>query len=226
MKKFLFTLAALLLTAGSVYAEDYLYIEDFEVAADELGSEIDVTVKAHFDARVSAYELNLLCPEGMTPVWVENGADCHIAYYNGRGKVAYCDAAIGTQNYYNYIVITSATIVSYWFNPETEAWESSLAVKWEPGDYEDMMIITFEIAEDFKGGDLTVVTKPASGEDPRGNTCPKGQVNEHVAVVTVEGGVVEPMDLEGSIVVSEPTEEGIVTVSYTGDEEVTMTVNG
>jgi hypothetical protein len=35
---------------------------------------------------------------------------------------------------------------------------------------------------------------------------------------------VEPVDLEGDIVVSEPTEDGIVTVTYTGDEDVTVTV--
>ena len=38
--------------------------------------------------------------------------------------------------------------------------------------------------------------------------------------------VVEPKDLEGTIVVSDPTEDGIVTVSYTGDEDVTIKVNG
>ena len=225
MKKFLFTLAALLMTTGSIYAEEYLYVEDFEVAADELGTEIDVTVKAHFDARVSAFDLEVVAPEGMVPVWSENGADCHIAYYNGRGKVAYCDASIGTLDYYNYVAITSATIVSYWQNPETGAWESALSVKWEPGDYDEMMIITFEIAEDFKGGNLTLITKPACGEDPRGNICEKGQVNERTAVVTVEGGVEPPTPtLSGEIIIGDADENGYVTVEYTGDEDVTIRV--
>ena len=34
------------------------------------------------------------------------------------------------------------------------------------------------------------------------------------------------LDLEGEIVVSEPTEDGLVTVSYSGNEIVTITVNG
>jgi hypothetical protein len=38
MKKFLFTLAALLM-AGSAFADNYLYIADFEVAEAELGTE-------------------------------------------------------------------------------------------------------------------------------------------------------------------------------------------
>ena len=36
----------------------------------------------------------------------------------------------------------------------------------------------------------------------------------------------EPQDLTGEIVVSEPTAEGLVTVSYNGPEDVTITVNG
>jgi len=36
----------------------------------------------------------------------------------------------------------------------------------------------------------------------------------------------EPKDLTGEIVVSEPTEDGLVTVSYNGPEDVTITVNG
>ena len=36
----------------------------------------------------------------------------------------------------------------------------------------------------------------------------------------------EPVDLTGSIVVSEPNEDGQVTITYTGDEDVTITVNG
>ena len=36
----------------------------------------------------------------------------------------------------------------------------------------------------------------------------------------------EPQDLTGEIVVSEPTEDGLVTVSYNGPEDVTITVNG
>ncbi len=35
-----------------------------------------------------------------------------------------------------------------------------------------------------------------------------------------------PEDLTGEIVVSEPTEDGLVTVSYNGPEDVTITVNG
>ena len=53
MKKFLFTLAALMM-AGTLSAEEYCYIDNFEVAQNELGTELALPVKAHFDAAVNA----------------------------------------------------------------------------------------------------------------------------------------------------------------------------
>ena len=66
MKKFLFTLAALMM-AGSLCAENYFFIEDFEVPQDKLGGTVKVDVKAHFDNYVSAWQFDLhLSPEGVT----------------------------------------------------------------------------------------------------------------------------------------------------------------
>ena len=79
MKKFLFTLAALMM-AGSLCAENYFFIEDFEVPQDKLGGTVKVDVKAHFDNYVSAWQFDLgyvnedgdvvmnQLPEGITKV--------------------------------------------------------------------------------------------------------------------------------------------------------------
>ena len=317
MKKLLFTLAALLM-AGSAFAENYLYIADFEVAEAELGTEIAVPVKAHFDNRVSAFELWITMPEGMEIVDYENGADMKgMKYYNQRGREQSLDASVTTLDNQHFVAITSAAAVGY-YQDEDGNWQPYNAIKWEPGDYEEMMILYVEVAEDFAGGEVTVRTMPASGEDPRGNTCPKGEDWTYVNNITVEGalppepevtekpvityvddpeaqtvtvtatgaghiclywddvlqaegeGVAEwvipygddpegeeygisataqeegkevseyalatifvpgktvtppePGELTGEIVLSEPTEDGIVTVTYTGDEDVTVTV--
>ena len=321
MKKFLFTLAALLM-AGSAFADNYLYIADFEVAEAELGTEIAVPVKAHFDNRVSAFELWITPPEGMEIVDFEAGADMKgMKYYNQRGREGSIDASITTLDNMHFVAITSATTVGY-YQDEEGNWVPYLAIKWEPGDYEEMLILYVEVAEDFAGGEVSVRTMPASGEDPRGNTCPKGEDWTYVNNITVEGAVPpvpevtekpvityvddpeaqtvtvtatgaghiclywddmlqaegegtaewvipygddpegeeygisataqeegkeisdyalatifvpgkevtppEPKELTGDIVLSEPTEDGIVTVTYTGDEDVTVvvTVNG
>jgi hypothetical protein len=94
-----------------------------------------------------------------------------------------------------------------------------------PGEY-TMFSVTLQFDQDFAGGEIVVVTQPASGEDPRPGVCEPGQVNTRVANVTVEGGVVEPQDLTGEITFTGPTEDGIITFVYFGDEDVTLKVNG
>ena len=62
MKKFLFTLAALMM-AGSLSAEEYCFIDNFEVKADQLGTEIEVPLKAHLDCLVNAFDVSIITPE-------------------------------------------------------------------------------------------------------------------------------------------------------------------
>ena len=150
-----------------------LYIEDFEIPRNKLGRNITVPVKAHFDNRVSAFDVMITMPEGMETVDFEIGSDMKgMEYYNQRGRVGTIDAAVTTLDNQHFIGITSATTTGY-YQDEEGNWVPYLAIKWEPGDYEEFMILYVEVAEDFQGGDITVVTKPASGEDPRGNTCPR-----------------------------------------------------
>ena len=70
MKKFLFTLAALLM-ASNLYADQMFFIDDFEVSQELLQNEnarqrrMKVNVKAHFDYLVSGWQVNLTLPEGV-----------------------------------------------------------------------------------------------------------------------------------------------------------------
>ena len=226
MKKFLFTLAALMM-AGSLFAEDYFYVEGFEVAESQLGTEIEIPVKAHFDARVSAAQFAINLPAGMEIVDYMEGADAEIEYYNATGRARTATAGFTTTDNVNFIVITSATLQGYY--QVDGVWTSYGSLKWEPGDYEEMLLLTVEVAEDFAGGDVMVMTEPSSGQDPRGNICPRDQHNEITNTITVEGGVVTPIDFEGEIVFGEVTEDGLLPVTYTGTEEgytITVTLNG
>ena len=225
MKKFLFTLAALMM-AGSLYAEDYMYIDGFEVAQSELGTEIEIPVKAHFDARVSAAQFQINLPAGMEIVDYIEGEDATISYFTATGRERTVDAGFTTTNNLDFIVITSATVQGY-YQVDGE-WVSYGAIKWEPGDYEEMLILTVAVAEDFAGGEVMVWTEPACGQDPRGNTCPRDQHNEITNMITVEGGTVVPQDFAGQIVFGDVTEDGLLPVSYTGTEDytITITLNG
>ena len=216
MKKFLFTLAALLM-AGSVCAEEYLYIEDFEVAQAELGTEIEVAVKAHYDYAVSAWQIKFTMPEGMEITGCEQGEDMTISYLNSRGKATTLTAPL-----YGSGVDYITAVADAGYNEDKTTYG---CVKWLPGDYEEMLIVYIEVAEDFKGGEIILNTQPACGEDSREDVtpCPKGQNIDKVCTVTVEGGEVIP-EVTETPVISYDAET--FTVTATGNGEVKLYVNG
>ena len=246
MKKFLFTLAALLM-AGSLCAAEYFYCDDFEVSQEMLAQtaakdrRVQVPVKAHFDYYVNSWQVDFggvglddnVLPEGITMrADGASGPGMTIHYMKNNGSYADANLEVGVaQNNTRYIG-TVGVINGYWYEPGMDPDEDDPvaygSIKWDPGDYDCMFYVTFQFAQEFTGCDLRVVTQPASGNDARGEVCPKNQVNEHIFHITVEGGVTPPppADFTGQIEVSEPTEDGIIYISYTGNEVVNMTVNG
>jgi hypothetical protein len=226
MKKFLFTLAALLM-AGSLCADEYFYIDNFEVAESQLGKNITVVVKAHFDHCVQAGQVDLTLPEGFTLTKITKGADfTDFTYFDEYGE---------EWNDEEQIFRSSVATTNFAFALSTQGyyevdgeWLSYGAVAFVPGDYEEMAKLTIKVADNFAGGNIIVESQPSCGENARtdlNDPCPKGQDNFHTCIVTVEGGQ-QLQDLTGIIELSEVTEDGHVAISYTGTEDVTITVNG
>ncbi len=226
MKKFLFTLVALMM-AGSLCAEEYLYIENFEVAQSELGDMIEIPVKAHYDYAVSAWQVDFTFPEGMTLEGAEQGADMTLEYYNRMGKATSLKAPLYNSDENPTRFITAVAEAGY-----TQDKVAYGCVKWLAGDYDEMLLLYVTVSADFKGGDIVVVTQPSCGEEYEGVRpdvvpCPKGQVNEKVATVTVEGGSVEPeVTATPTINVEDNAEGEYLVISATGDGTVKLYIDG
>ena len=308
MKKFLFTLAALFMV-GTVCAEEYWYIEDFEVTQAQLGKTITVPVKAHFDYAVSAAQIDFTIPEGMTLTRISKGSDFDINVHDEWGDEWPAEntvfvAATATQN----VGWAFADMDYYEVDGE---WVEYGSPKFLPGEYVNQMTLTLRVDAAFTGGEIIVESQPSCTDDlrPGVEICPKGQDNFKTCNVTVEGAqppvqtpapeivvtegenayiftatgegevklfvdgvevenpytvertdvaqiikltatahvegqtdgsvygeylvpaleVVAPVDLTGEIVISDPDENGVVTITYTGEEEgvtITVTVNG
>ena len=219
MKKFLFTLAALMM-AGSLCAEEYLYIPDFEVKQDELGTEIEVAVSAHFDAAVSAWDVYFTYPEGLTCTGVEKGDDWTIATYNNRGRAIQFDAPLyGATEPYDHLI---TAIADAGYNEDKTTYG---CVKWLAGDYEYYLTLYFEVAEDFQGGQIAIKTMPACGADNREGVvpCEKNKTYEKVCNVTVEGGQVVPEVTDAPVITYVVDEEAeTVTITATGNGTVIL----
>ena len=240
MKKFLFTLAALLMV-GSLSAEEYMYIEDFEVSQELLAQtaarnrRMVIPVKAHFEAYVSAWQVDLVTdgvenalPYGVTVAGASEGADMTMAYIDELCNEKTITVGLNKgQN--NTRFIAASTVAGYYWtdamDPDNDDPVTYGANKWI-GDYENMFTITFQFEPGFEGGVIQVRTQPASGQDPRGPIT-NGETVTKTFNITVEQAQVTPEDFVGT---ADVTFNGnVATISYTSNDPnatVEVTLNG
>lgn len=210
MKKILLTLA-LLLMASAAFAECALYVEDFELSQSELGTEIVVPVKAHFSARLNAWQVDLSLPQGLTAVDATAGEDQVVTYRDSQGnereKAPYF-YGLGSNNR----IIAIFTDRGYWQDPngeDPEAWVPYGQIKWEAGDYDEMVLLHLRPTVNFKGGDIIFNTLVSSTRDSRGGTTlENGDECVHftrMCHVSVEGVPSTPEPLEVAAPVITPS---------------------
>ena len=232
MKKFLFTLAALMM-AGSAFAANYFYMEPFEVPESALGAtgtaaRINVDVKAHFDNYVSAWDLSMTLPEGLTVQGVRSGSDLTLSFLDEFGDPKTVTPTINKNLTSNPVKIIVANTEAG-FDEDGNQYG---AVKWAPGDYNQMWIFVFNAAADFAGGEITISTICSCGQDTRPEVAANMADNQPYSApdgpiaVTVEGQG-GPEALAGTVDVT--FNDNVATLSYNvNDPNATavVTVNG
>ena len=177
--------------AGSLFADEYLYIDDFEVAQNQLGKNITVNVKAHFDDAVSAIQGAFELPEGMTLRAISKGsAITGLTYITEWGEEAEVEGLVFTPNVPNCnFAVAIAEKGYYEVDGEYVTYGS---VKWLSGEYDQMVKLTINVAADFAGGTIIVKTAPSCSADSRPDVTPctphSMQTDPYVkeCVVTVE----------------------------------------
>ena len=220
-KKLLLTLF-LLVFAGSAFAECALYAEDFEVSQSELGTEIIVPVKAHFSARLNAWQVDLTLPPGLQVIDATVGADQKVTYRDSQGiertKLPHF-YGVGSNNR----VIAIFSDKGYWQDPngeDPEAWVPYGQIKWEGGDYEEMIMLHLLPSVLFRGGDIYFNTVASSTRDSRGGTIiENGDENVHftrVCHVTVEGvsSPTDPIEVDAPVITTSMDDDYVYVVIH------------
>jgi len=229
MKKFLFTLAALFMAGSAFATTDYFTMDDKELTKEQLGTEIAFPVTAHFQGMVSAFDLQFICPEGVTVTGHQfkpgRKIDCYM-YSEDDDDIVMTSFTPSLKRQDNKIIaITSILEQEYdYINGElTEC----MAVKWKPGDHY-MLDIKLTFAADFKGGDIILRTEPTCGQDPREDAgiYPRstGEAYEYTVHITVKDDAPQP------VVAPVPTfdwdENEYVMEATCEDHEVVLMANG
>ncbi|MBR3728043.1 MAG: hypothetical protein IKN10_03600 [Muribaculaceae bacterium] len=240
MKKFLFTLLALFMASTAFATNEYFYMDDIQVTKSFLAQtgskarDADIPVKAHFEARVSAWQVDLTLPEGVTLRNAKAGSDMTLHTLDAVGNDKAIPVEVNAQTAVNRIIVANA-IAGYYYpegaDPDEDDPVTCGAAKWEAGEYEMMMIITLRFSQDFTGGEITVQTAPSSGQDPRGGIT-DGLTRTSKCQVTVvddETFSIDPTEASAkvgeTINVTATVSASDATLSYTG-ATVTATAAG
>lgn len=156
-----------LLTAGAAVADTYFYMDDIMVPSNQ--RRVTVPIKAHMNGRVSGFQVDLTYPEGLTPSRVTKGADLTVNYFDGNGMEDVKEATYFANNDFTRLMAVFMDLGYY--DPDNDGiFESYGVIKWDAGEYDDMLQLTFRIAEDFVEGDIVLVSEVDAGDDTRGGT--------------------------------------------------------
>ena len=193
MKKFLFTLVALL-TAGSAFAtNEYWYMDPIELSAEDVanGATVVRPINAHFEAYVSSFMVTFYLPEGVTVTKAVRKDGLFINYFTEDGEEDTYKPSLGKNTEMTKFIVSTFTELGY-----TEDGECYGVLKWGPGEYQNMWEMTFQFPAGFEGGQIGILSEPSvSGDlDNRPEFIPTdGKESTHYFDVTVpEGPQPEP----------------------------------
>ena len=220
MKKFLFTLVALL-TAGSAFAtNEYWYIDPIELTAEDVanGATVVRQVNAHFEAYVSSFQVTFTLPEGVTVSKATRKSGLYIDYLTEDGEEDQYKPSLGMNAEKTKFIVSTFTELGY-----TEDGECYGVLKWGPGEYLNMWEMTFQFPAGFEGGQIAILSEPSvSGDlDNRPEFVPTdGKESTHYFDVTVPEVVENPAP-EPSFVWSE---ESFTMEAVCENHEVTLMI--
>ena len=217
MKKFLFTLAALL-TAGSVYAINVI-VPDVDFTEDQIGKVYLLPISVELDNEyINGWDFTMTYPEGLTVGTVksntavlnqlvpanEDGDEAMVTPL-GEAKADHIVGAYGT--------------AGYWDEDEDGVFESYGAVKLGPTGTFKMYEIRITPTAEFTGGEVTVTWLVSGGFDLRNGQTKVQQEGTTVATLTVPAAP-QPEVTEKPVITWEANDEAqevVITVTGAGE---------
>ena len=220
MKKFLFTLAALLM-AGSAFAGN-VYIPDTEFTEDQIGKVQLLPVYLVLDNEyVNGWDFVFEYPEGLTvgSLKKNNAVLNQTAAINEDGDEETVSVVLNGDAYHNIGAIIQG---GYWDPDGDGVYELYGAVKIGPTGEFKLYEIRVTPTEEFKGGDITITWMYSGGFDNR-NGQPKCQDSGVTTVHLTAPSVPEPEVTEKPVITVVVDEEAqTVTITATGAGEVIL----
>ena len=147
-------------------ATNYLYVDDVRIPASAVGSEVTIPVKASFDTFVSFWDVQFTLPEGLTLRGLREGSDMNVSYCDEFGEEQVSQSMLVTGSDITHCIGIQNSNSHYQLNENGE-YEFCGLVKWSPGQYNEMLLLTVRVEDGFNGGDIIINTKTTCGYDTR-----------------------------------------------------------
>ena len=162
MKKFLFTLVALLMAGSAFATNEYWYMDPIELTADDVanGATVVRPINAHFEAYVSSFMVTFTLPEGVTVTKAVRKSGLYIDYLTEDGEEDQYKPSLGMNAEKTKFIVSTFTELGY-----TEDGECYGVLKWGPGEYENMWEMTFQFPAGFEGGQIAILSEPSVSGD-------------------------------------------------------------
>ena len=224
MKKFLFTLATLLM-AGSVYAGN-VYIADREFTAEEIGTNVWLDVMVQLDNEyINGWDFTFEFPEGLTvtsSIKKNNAVLKQTAVTNEFGDEEDVSFTVNGDAYHTAAFCAQEGF----FDPDGDGeYESYGAVKIGPTGEFMLYQIRVTPTEEFTGGNIVITWMYSGGFDNRNGQTKVQQSGVTEVALTVAG--TEPEQTEMPVITVEDNAEGeYLMISATGEGTVKLYIDG
>ena len=188
MKKFLFTLAALM-SVGSALAINTIIIPDQELTEAQLGTTVTVACPAQFDNYVSAWRISFVSvPDGVTVTNLRWGkaSTTNLPMYNSDGDLEqYRPQVLGE------FPTWLAASMAYAYDEDGNYMGTPHWI----GNLDTYLRVDLVIDANFKGGKIEYWVEPSAGGGPAypaNECCPQGSHHDMTCTLTVPAGPVDP----------------------------------
>lgn len=188
-----------ILVAPIAQAEMYFKINDIQLRETDLGTEITVPVLAKCTSKVDIWDINITCPEGLTPISATESYAMEMGYYNSNGQFAVYNAQLVANEDYTHIIGSTLGSVGYRSTQNDEGetvYEPYGSLKWEvygwSDYYQQFFLLKFLVDPSFTGGEIQITANASCGYDARSGTfyfSPDTAIDPNQADVNCDGEI-------------------------------------
>ena len=112
-------------------------------------------------------------------------------------------------------------VQGYWDQYGNGSYTSYGSVKWEPGDYPSMCVLTFSIGEDFTGGKLVIEGMLKAGRDYREWSMGRSSLLYKEVTVILQT-LIGDVDGDGRVTIADVTE--LIDILLSGEQPQSLDV--